>query len=95
MNEKNKGKMKFYVLVLIFVVFVGVKTQNVFNVLSQFVSFTSEPTKPAVKLESDNNLLPKILNPMHWIPRMSNTPYNPDSELSTVSNLFFELSELK
>lgn len=55
-------------------------TEMVMNILSQFLSSpTSETTTPS------SGILPKILNPMHWIPNFENIPWNPDSELTTVS----------
>lgn len=52
----------------------------VMNILSQFLSTPStETSTPA------SGILPKILNPMHWIPNFENIPWNPDSELTTVS----------
>lgn len=57
-------------------------TEMVMNILSQFLSTpsTERETTPPTR-----DILPKILNPMHWIPNFENIPWNPDSELTTVS----------
>lgn len=55
-------------------------SEMVMNILSQFLSTpTTETTTKA------SGILPKILNPLHWIPNFENIPWNPDSELTTVS----------
>ena len=59
-------------------------TEILMNILNQFLSSQStvrETSPPS------SDILPKILNPLHWIPNFENIPYNPDSELTTVSDL--------
>lgn len=51
----------------------------VMNILSQFLA---NPPRTTTEREG---ILPKILNPLHWIPNFENIPWNPDSELTTVS----------
>lgn len=53
-------------------------TDMVMNILSQFLA-----TKERETTEREG-ILPKILNPLHWIPNFENIPWNPDSELTTV-----------
>lgn len=50
----------------------------IMSILSQFLTTARERTT-----EAPNGLLPKVLNPLNWIPKVPDTPYNPDSELST------------
>jgi hypothetical protein len=57
-------------------------TEMVMNILSQFLTSASTESETTTQTSS---LLPKILNPMHWIPNFENIPWNPDSELTTVS----------
>lgn len=57
-------------------------TEMLMNVLSQFLSTTT--SEPETTTQA-SGILPKILNPMHWIPNFENIPWNPDSELTTVS----------
>lgn len=52
------------------------------KILSQFLSSTGKERETT----TSPGLLPKILNPLHWIPNFENIPYNPDSELTTVSS---------
>jgi hypothetical protein len=52
------------------------------NVLSQFLSATS--TEPETTTQT-SSILPKILNPLTWMPNFKDIPWNPDSELTTVS----------
>jgi hypothetical protein len=56
-------------------------TELIMNVLSQFLSTPSTETTTTTEAPG---ILPKILNPMHWIPNFENIPWNPDSELTTV-----------
>lgn len=53
------------------------------NVLSQFLSTTA--SEPETTTQS-SSILPKILNPLTWIPNFKDIPWNPDSELTTVSH---------
>lgn len=57
-------------------------TEMVMNILSQFLS---SPSTETVTTTQTAGILPKILNPMHWIPNFENIPWNPDAELTTVS----------
>jgi hypothetical protein len=59
-------------------------TDALMNILTQFL--TSPSTDKEYTTEKAG-LLPKILNPLHWIPSFDNIPWNPDSELTTVSEL--------
>lgn len=56
----------------------------IMSVLSQFLNnkntYETTTQQPA-------SILPAILNPMHWIPNFKDIPWNPDSELTTVTNL--------
>lgn len=54
----------------------------IMNLLSQFLSATT--TEPVTTTQA-SSILPKILNPLTWIPDFKDIPYNPDSELTTVS----------
>lgn len=54
----------------------------VMNILTQFLA---APTTERETTTQTTGLLPKILNPLHWIPNFENIPWNPDSELTTVS----------
>lgn len=59
-------------------------TEMVMNILSQFLS---APTTERVTTTQSSGILPKILNPLTWIPNFENIPWNPDSELSTVGSV--------
>lgn len=50
------------------------------NILSQFLA---NPSTERETTTVSDGLLPKILNPLHWIPNFENIPWNPDSELTT------------
>lgn len=54
-------------------------TDVLMSVLSQFIS----PTYNVRKTTEAPGILPKVLNPLNWIPKLPNVPYNPDSELTT------------
>ena len=56
-------------------------TEMLANILSQFLASASTERETTT---SSSGLLPKILNPLHWIPNFADIPYNPDSELTTV-----------
>lgn len=71
----------FYCTLVIAVVHADYRaTEMVMNILSQFLSSPSTETTTQA-----SGILPKILNPMTWIPNFENIPWNPDSELTTVS----------
>lgn len=56
----------------------------IMNVLTQLLtknSYEPEHTTPP------SSILPAILNPLHWIPNFADIPWNPDAELTTVTNL--------
>lgn len=58
------------------------------SILAQFLTSSSPSLSSARSFErtteAPNNLFPKVLNPLNWIPKIPDTtPYNPDSELST------------
>lgn len=56
----------------------------IMNVLSQFLSKNSYETQTTT---TPSSILPAILNPLHWIPNFADIPWNPDAELTTVTNL--------
>lgn len=56
-------------------------TEMVMNILSQFLL---TPSTERVTTTQSSGILPKILNPLTWIPNFENIPWNPDSELTTV-----------
>lgn len=60
-------------------------TDMIMRLLSQFLA---NPPSFSETTEKEG-ILPKILNPMHWIPNFENIPFNPDSELTTVSCVYF------
>lgn len=59
-------------------------TDALMNILTQFLA---TPSSDKEMTTQKAGLLPKILNPLHWIPNFENIPWNPDSELTTVSEL--------
>lgn len=56
-------------------------TDMIMNILKQFLI---APTSDRPTTTEKTGLLPKILNPLHWITSFENIPWNPDSELTTV-----------
>ncbi|KAG5670741.1 hypothetical protein PVAND_000983 [Polypedilum vanderplanki] len=54
-------------------------TDVVMSILSQFLSQSS----PNVRATTPSGILPKVLNPLNWIPKIPEVPWNPDSELTT------------
>lgn len=80
--------MKAFSFALVFLLLVSTEAdysynggEMIMNLLSQFLTNPSE-TERETNTVSDG-LLPKILNPLHWIPNFENIPWNPDSELTT------------
>lgn len=65
-------------------------TDMLMNILSQFLA---NPPRERVTTEREG-ILPKILNPLHWIPNFENIPWNPDSELTTVSRELIPINSL-
>lgn len=68
-------------------------TDMLVNLLSQFLSsqavtervnYYTRPSAPS------SGILPKILHPQFWIPNFDNIPFNPDSELTTVSLIILQ-----
>lgn len=71
-------KISFLICVLFAGCFQLAACESVLDVLIQLV------TVPATDSSIEPPLFPKILNPLHWIPK-TNIPWNPDSDLTTVS----------
>lgn len=76
-------KMNFLLLeISLTILFVGVNCDGadmMMSVLSQFLS----PSFDIRKTTEAPGILPKVLNPLNWIPKLPNVPYNPDAELTT------------
>ncbi len=75
--------MNFFLKIFITAIFLsGAKSDAndvMMNVLTQFFS----PSIDYRKTTEPPGILPKVLNPLNWIPKFPDVPYNPDSELTT------------
>lgn len=54
-------------------------TDAIMSILSQLLT----PQMNIRKTTETPGILPKVLNPLNWIPKLPDVPYNPDSELTT------------
>jgi hypothetical protein len=54
-------------------------TDVVMSVLTQLLSQST----PALRSTTPSGILPKVLNPLNWIPKIPDVAWNPDSELTT------------
>jgi hypothetical protein len=66
-------------LCLLAVAVSGDGTDVVMSVLQQFLSHST----PSMRATTPSGILPKVLNPLNWIPKIPDVPWNPDSELTT------------
>lgn len=73
---------KFLKLTILFIVFVHVKCDTTDVVMSVLTSLLSQNRQPE-KTTTPAGIFPKVLNPLNWIPKFPDVPWNPDSELTT------------
>jgi lysosomal acid lipase/cholesteryl ester hydrolase len=84
---QTRAKMKIQLILPLLILQItqikcdGTNVDLIMNMLSQFVSQTT--TTNAQATSSSSGILPKVLNPMNWIPKFPDIPWNPDAELTT------------